>query len=134
MRKDIPFVGDAADTSWFVNSELKPKGIEYNIRQTHEDTYRITYGDNYDYMDWKECCYEITKQKAKGLMNYAITYAWAGMKLDTDEEILAHIPYLQSNISHWRGDKAKQVKVQLKRIMSETKELIAEEMNLIGGW
>lgn len=47
--------------------------------------------------------------------SYARAYAMIGIeKCHTEREVKAQIPYILSNMSHWRGDRAKDIKLILR--------------------
>jgi len=48
--------------------------------------------------------------------DYAKAYAQAGLTLDTCEAIRAQVPYLLCNLSHWRGELAKNTRNVLRSI------------------
>lgn len=47
---------------------------------------------------------------------YAQAYAKAGLELTTPDAIRVQCLYILSNLSHWRGDEARRIKLILKSI------------------
>lgn len=64
-------------------------------------------------LSFNQCCEKILKDCPNP---WAKSYAREGLRLRTFEAARAQIPYLLGNISHWRGDTAKQVRESLKYI------------------
>ena len=54
-----------------------------------------------------------------GLADYAKSYAKAGKHMYTGQEIQGQIPYVLSNLAHWRGEVAQATKKGLKALMQE---------------
>lgn len=58
----------------------------------------------------------ILLQESKGLMAYAQSYAKAGIGM-RGEELKVQILYVLNNLGGWRGDTARRVKAQLKKVL-----------------
>jgi len=108
------------------------KGIVMNRHDTGSfcpECGSIMYNSHYcDRCGWESnlvkfwnCCREIMKQKPKGMMAYAMTYANAGLNMVDVYQIGDQIPYILSNIQYWRGGKSKEIRSELKRIFEEVK-------------
>ena len=67
-------------------------------------------------MTFHECCENIAKYSNS---DYAKSYAQQGLAFFDAERQEAQIQYLLSNISHWRGPLAKEVRAELKRMAKE---------------
>jgi hypothetical protein len=71
-------------------------------------------------MTFHECCDAIIAAgkdpKQVRQVNYAVGYAEAGKRIGTPEGQQVQALYILSNISRWRGDVAKQVRADLKKI------------------
>jgi len=57
-------------------------------------------------------------RSGSGLMDYAKTYAQAGLSL-SGEALQLQIPYVLSNLGGWRGPEARVTKEFLRRAMKE---------------
>lgn len=64
-------------------------------------------------MTFHDCCREVLVQCGDA---YAKSYATGGLYLVGAEEIRVQALYLRSNLSHWRGDRARAVKARLDEI------------------
>ena len=64
---------------------------------------------------WK-CCQEILKIETKpgAMLGYAQAYAEAGLGLSDEDSIRVQVLYILSNLSTWKGEKAREVKAILK--------------------
>lgn len=65
--------------------------------------------------DFRELCRVILSDTK--VDPFAKGYALAGKEMLLEEECRAQIPYLLSNLSHWRGDTARTVKTKLRQMM-----------------
>lgn len=69
-------------------------------------------------MDYEQCCREVLKAARENPKNsglqYAASYASAGIGMQGEEKRVQTL-YILSNLSTWRGDKAKEVKAALKK-------------------
>jgi hypothetical protein len=62
-----------------------------------------------------QACTTIMESNSKAsLMPYAKSYANRGLKLNDPESIVAQIPYIQGNLTGWRGDDARMARAKLK--------------------
>lgn len=66
-------------------------------------------------MNFNEACRAIIANANERALNYAVGYARAGyaMLAGSDEARVQSL-YILNNMSHWRGDTAKQVRAALK--------------------
>lgn len=60
----------------------------------------------------------ILLQPAKGYMSYAHTYAKTGLEM-RGRELRTQVLYVLNNLQGWKGDIARGVKVQLKKLRKE---------------
>jgi hypothetical protein len=71
-------------------------------------------------MTFEQCCKAIVAAgddpKQVKQVNYAVNYAKAGLLMSHPEAIKMQALYIVNNISSWRGDTAKAVREELKRI------------------
>jgi len=65
------------------------------------------------------CSIIMTEAKNTPALNYAYSYAQAGLHLHTDEGIKLQILYILDNIKSWRGTTAKQVRAELKSLSTQ---------------
>lgn len=63
-----------------------------------------------------DACRAIITAPPTKALNYAIGYARHGLSVRDPHEMKVQALYLLNNISHWRGDTAKQVRETLKRV------------------
>ena len=64
-------------------------------------------------LNWNLCCQLVLK--AKGTSAYAKAYAEAGLRMvEGGDLVRVQAMYLLSNISHWRGERSKDVRAYLK--------------------
>lgn len=47
---------------------------------------------------------------------YACAYAARGLELVDEDEIRAQVPYILLNMTHWQGDRARDIKLALRAI------------------
>ena len=66
--------------------------------------------------DVREALKMIIKNEDSKALNYCVDYAKVAVFMDP-EELKYQIPYILSNMTHWRGEKAKQVGKTLKEFM-----------------
>lgn len=67
---------------------------------------------------FRKCCRAVLNN-AKD--EYAKSYANAGLQLQDHEEVEWQIAYILNNLGQWRGDEARAVKLEFKRIQKELK-------------
>jgi hypothetical protein len=71
-------------------------------------------------MTFEECCGAIiaagNDPKQVRQVNYAVGYAEAGKRMTDPDEVRVQALYIITNIASWRGDVAKQVRADLKKI------------------
>lgn len=66
-------------------------------------------------MTYQEACKAILANETARALNYAVGYARHGATLQSGtEEAKDQSLYILTNITHWRGDAAKQVRAALK--------------------
>lgn len=63
-----------------------------------------------------QACQNIVDNADAKALNYCVGYAKAGLKMHDKHYILAQVPYLLSNMTHWRGPIARETKSILKNI------------------
>lgn len=66
-------------------------------------------------LSFDDCCRAIIRNKDKPALNWAVNYARAGIGM-TGRDARTQALYILSNITHWRGDEAKQVRASLKAL------------------
>lgn len=69
-----------------------------------------------DFMTFKECCEAIVANKEAKALNWAVNYAEAGLGMTDPKEIKVQALYILNNMTAWRGDLARDVRVSLKKI------------------
>lgn len=71
-------------------------------------------------MTFHECCDAViaagNDPKQVKQVNYAVNYAKAGKRMVLTRDIQVQALYIVNNIASWRGDVAKQVRADLKKI------------------
>ena len=77
-------------------------------------------------IEFKAICDKIIKIKTKknSLVNYAKTYAEAGLSLNSYESVFAQILYIRSNLQYWRGQEARETKESLKQIQESISKIL----------
>lgn len=70
------------------------------------------------HMSFASCCDAIIADANNPALNWAVNYAKAGRNM-TGEEARVQALYILGNITHWRGDKAREVRAALKIIGKE---------------
>lgn len=65
-------------------------------------------------------CQTIIDNRESRALNYCVPYARHGLKCKTKREIHVQGIYMLSNMTHWRGPVAKQIRKDLKAIIKET--------------
>ena len=66
----------------------------------------------------KACQHIVDNQAAKAL-NWAVEYAKYGLLILNEDNIDLQARYILNNMTHWRGDIAKQVRADLKSLLKE---------------
>ena len=67
-------------------------------------------------MTFNEACRAIVANRGAKALNYAIGYAEYGMSLTSGtHEAKVQALYIMGNITHWRGDLAKEVRAAIKK-------------------
>ena len=66
-------------------------------------------------LSFDDCCRAIIRNREQKALNYAVNYARAGIGM-TGREARTQALYILGNITHWRGDEAKQVRASLKHL------------------
>ena len=59
-------------------------------------------------------CHNIIANKEKKALNYAVNYAKHGLYITDPHEMKVQSLYILNNMTHWRGDLAKEVRATLK--------------------
>lgn len=65
-------------------------------------------------MTTKKAFWAIIDNKHEKALNYAVNYAYAGLNM-SGKELDVQVLYVLNNISKWRGELAKEVRVALKQ-------------------
>ena len=65
---------------------------------------------------FKQACKNIVDNRNAKALNYAVGYAVHGLTIKDEYEMKYQVPYILSNITHWRGDLAKETRTLLKEI------------------
>ena len=66
--------------------------------------------------EFHKACQNIVDNAELEILNYAVNYAKHGLTIDNMHEAKVQAMYIISNITHWRGDSAKETRTTLKRI------------------
>jgi len=61
-------------------------------------------------------CHNIIANKDKPTLNYAVNYARYGLELEELADAKVQALYILNNITHWRGDLAKETRQTLKEM------------------
>ena len=61
---------------------------------------------------------KIMKNSTEKALNYAVNYALRGMTMNNPEELRTQCIYVLNNMTHWRGETAKEVRSTLKQYCS----------------
>lgn len=76
-----------------------------------------------DDYEWNKACLAVVAAgkgaKPGALINYAVTYASAGMGMYRDKERRVQAFYILCNLAGWRGEEAQRVKAYFKAISKE---------------
>jgi hypothetical protein len=74
---------------------------------------------------FQDACMEVIKAandpKQVTQVNWAGNYAKYGLLIKDEQEAKVQAMYILNNITHWRGDTAKEVRATMKKIMKEIK-------------
>lgn len=71
----------------------------------------------------REAFQEVLDKAQGGFADYAKAYARAGL-LMTGEDLMYQVPYVLSNLQHWRGEDARRVKDVFKTYLKEVKKWV----------
>lgn len=74
-----------------------------------------------DVTDFHACCREVILAAKNFTSNqnlqYASTYAQAGLGMFDKDPIQAQIPYILTNLTYWRGKQAQEIKAKLRNML-----------------
>lgn len=65
---------------------------------------------------FKHACKNIVDNRDAKALNYAVNYAKYGLTITSLDEAKVQALYILNNMTHWRGDIAKETRAILKRI------------------
>ena len=80
------------------------------------------YNDYDDFKDFYLACQNIVDNADQKSLNYAVNYAKAGLLMTNGHEARVQILYILNNMTHWRGDLAKETRATFKRLVKEWKK------------
>lgn len=66
--------------------------------------------------EFHKACRLILSEREKPALNYAVSYAHAGLAMRDAEEARVQCLYILGNITGWRGELANEVRQSLKRL------------------
>jgi len=78
--------------------------------------YLILKGDSTMINKFHEACQNIVDNADQKALNYAVNYAKYGLELEELADVKVQALYILNNMTHWRGDLAKETRATLKEV------------------
>ena len=68
------------------------------------------------HLTFRQCCEAVVANQEERSLNYAVNYAKYGLTISDPHEAKIQALYILNNMTRWRGEQAKQVRISLKKI------------------